>query len=166
MSVVTPLDLTTYCETIAAKAKASSAVLSRITTEVKNRWLLASAQRLRDHAAEIIEANALDCDAADGYGLTPAAIDRLRLNEKRIDEMAVALEQIARLPDPIGETIEGSIRPNGLEVRKVRVPLGTVFFIYESRPNVTVDAAAICVKSGNAVISAVARKPFIHPRHW
>lgn len=119
---------------------------------MKNRWLVASAEALRDHAADIIEANALDCEAADGYGLTPAAIDRLRLNEKRIDEMADALEQIAGLPDPIGETIEGTIRPNGLEVRKVRVPLGTVFFIYESRPNVTVDAAAICVKSGNAVI--------------
>ena len=111
-----------------------------------------AAQSLRQHAAQIIEANALDCDAADGYGLTPAAIDRLRLNEKRIDEMASALEDIAALPDPVGEIIEGSIRPNGLEVRKVRVPLGTVFFIYESRPNVTVDAAAICVKSGNAVI--------------
>lgn len=152
MSVVTPLDLTTYCESVAAKAKASTAGLGRLTADVKNRWLLASAKALRDHAADIIEANALDCEAADGYGLTPAAIDRLRLNEKRIDEMADALEQIARLPDPIGETIEGTIRPNGLEVRKVRVPLGTVFFIYESRPNVTVDAAAICVKSGNAVI--------------
>lgn len=152
MSVATPLDLTTYCETVARQAKASTAALCRLTSEVKNRWLLASAAKLREHAAEIIEANALDCDAADGYGLTPAAIDRLRLSEKRIDEMACALEQIAALPDPIGETIEGSIRPSGLEVRKVRVPLGTVFFIYESRPNVTVDAAAICVKSGNAVI--------------
>lgn len=152
MSVVTPLDLTTYCETVAAKAKASTAGLGRLNADVKNRWLLASAVALRDHAADIVEANALDCEAADGYGLTPAAIDRLQLNEKRIDEMADALEQIAGLPDPIGETIEGTIRPNGLEVRKVRVPLGTVFFIYESRPNVTVDAAAICVKSGNAVI--------------
>lgn len=152
MSVVTPLNLTTYCETVAKRAKASTSALCRLTSEVKNRWLVTSAQALRQHAAEIIEANALDCEAADGYGLTPAAIDRLRLNEKRIDEMASALEQIAALPDPVGETIEGSIRPNGLEVRKVRVPLGTVFFIYESRPNVTVDAAAICVKSGNAVI--------------
>ncbi len=137
---------------MAAKAKASTTGLLRLTTEVKNRWLRASAQMLREHTSQIIEANALDCDAAEGYGLTPAAIDRLRLNEKRIEEMAAALEQVAALPDPVGETIEGSIRPNGLEVRKVRVPLGTVFFIYESRPNVTVDAAAICVKSGNAVI--------------
>lgn len=152
MSVATPLDLTTYCESVASRAKDSTAQLCRLTSEVKNRWLLASAQSLRSHAEEIIEANALDCEAADGYGLTPAAVDRLRLNEKRIDEMASALEQIAALADPIGETIEGSVRPNGLEVRKVRVPLGTVFFIYESRPNVTVDAAAICIKSGNAVI--------------
>ena len=152
MSVVTPLNLTTYCETVAKRAKASTSALCRLTSEVKNRWLTAAAQMLREHAAEIIAANALDCDAADGYGLTPAAIDRLRLNKDRIDDMASALEQIAALPDPVGETIEGSIRPNGLEVRKVRVPLGTVFFIYESRPNVTVDAAAICVKSGNAVI--------------
>jgi glutamate-5-semialdehyde dehydrogenase len=152
VSVVTPLDLSTYCDTVARRAKASTVELARLTADVKNRWLKAAAHALRQHAAQIIAANALDCDAADDYGLTPAAVDRLRLNEKRIDEMAGALEQIAALPDPIGETIEGSVRPNGLEVRKVRVPLGTVFFIYESRPNVTVDAAAICVKSGNAVI--------------
>ncbi len=152
MSVVTASDLTTYCESVAKRAKASTTLLGRLTAEIKNRWLLSSAAALRKQAEQIIAANELDCAAADGYGLTPAAIDRLRLNEKRIGDIADALIQIAALPDPVGETIEGSIRPNGLEVRKVRVPLGTVFFIYESRPNVTVDAAAICVKSGNAVI--------------
>ena len=90
--------------------------------------------------------------AAPGYGLTDAAIDRLRLNRKRIEEIAVGLEQIAELADPIGELIRTTNRPNGLRIDKVRVPLGVVFFIYESRPNVTADAAAICVKSGNAVI--------------
>ncbi len=90
--------------------------------------------------------------AAPGYGLSDAAIDRLRLNHKRIDEIAAGLEQVADLPDPIGEIIRTTNRPNGLRIEKVRVPLGVVFFIYESRPNVTADAAAICVKSGNAVI--------------
>src|SRR5207342_367175 len=90
--------------------------------------------------------------AAPGYGLTDAAIDRLRLSRPRIDAIAGALEQIATLTDPIGEVIRTTERPNGLTINKVRVPLGVVFFIYESRPNVTADAAAICVKSGNAVI--------------
>ncbi|MCC6508712.1 MAG: glutamate-5-semialdehyde dehydrogenase, partial [Pirellulaceae bacterium] len=152
MLVATPVDLRAYCDTVAQRAKARTSGWAGLRPEIKNAWLRRCAAGLRAKSAEIIEANLLDCEAAHEYGLTPAAIDRLRLNEKRIDEMAVALEQIAALPDPVGETIEGSIRPNGLEVRKVRVPLGTVFFIYESRPNVTVDAAAICVKSGNAVI--------------
>ena len=84
--------------------------------------------------------------------MTEAQIDRLTLTPDRIDGIAQALSEIAALPDPIGETIESSVRPNGLEVAKLRVPLGVVFFIYESRPNVTADAAAICIKSGNAVI--------------
>jgi glutamate-5-semialdehyde dehydrogenase len=90
--------------------------------------------------------------AAPGYGLTHAEVDRLRLDGKRIEEIAAGLEQIAGLPDPIGKLIRTTNRPNGLRIDKVRVPLGVVFFIYESRPNVTADAAAICVKSGNAVI--------------
>jgi glutamate-5-semialdehyde dehydrogenase len=101
---------------------------------------------------ELIAANDLDIAAAPEYGLSDAAIDRLRLTPKRLAEMATALEEIAMFPDPIGQIIESSMRPNGIEVQKVRVPLGVVFFIYESRPNVTSDAAAICVKSGNAVI--------------
>ena len=99
--------------------------------------------------------------AAPGYGLTDAAINRLRLSRKRIDEIAVGLEQIAELADPIGELIRTTDRPNGLQIDKVRVPLGVVFFIYESRPNVTADAAANCVKSGNAVILAAAKKRYI-----
>ena len=119
---------------------------------MKNRWLNESAQALRAGVPAILAANANDIEAAPGYGLTDAQIDRLVLNEERIDGIATALEQISMLPDPIGQTIEGSVRPNGLEINKVRVPLGVVFFIYESRPNVTADAAAICLKSGNAVI--------------
>ena len=120
--------------------------------ETKNAWLRSAAQQLREQAAQMLEANAEDIAAAPGFGLTEAQIDRLRLNAKRIDEIAVGLEEVAALPDPIGEVIESSVRPNGLQILKTRVPLGVVFFIYESRPNVTADAAAICVKSGNAVI--------------
>ena len=107
---------------------------------------------LREQAASIQQQNQADIDAAPDFGLTDAQIDRLRLTDERIESITVALEEIAALPDPIGEIIESTVRPNGLEILKVRVPLGVVFFIYESRPNVTADAAAICVKSGNAVI--------------
>lgn len=152
MSVATSIDLQAYCEAIAQRAKGSTSQLAGLRSQIKNDWLLSCAESLRQKSVQIIAANAVDCEAAAGHGLKPAAIDRLRLDEKRIHDICRGLEEIAALGDPIGETIQGSIRPNGLEVRKVRVPLGTVFFIYESRPNVTVDAAAICVKSGNAVI--------------
>lgn len=119
-----------------------------------------SAQALRGSVDTIVDANERDIEAAKEYGLSLAAIDRLRLDASRIEALAYGLDEIRSLPDPIGEVIEGSVRPNGLEVRKVRVPLGTVFFIYESRPNVTVDAAAICVKSGNAVILRGGKEAF------
>ncbi len=146
------LDLQTYCHKMAVGAKAAANELASCSTGLKNRWLLESADALVQAAPEIVSANALDVAAAPDYGLTDAAIDRLKLDVQGIAKIAQALRDVAALPDPIGETIEGYKRPNGLEIRKVRVPLGTVFFIYESRPNVTVDAAAICVKSGNAVI--------------
>ncbi|MAQ91191.1 MAG: glutamate-5-semialdehyde dehydrogenase [Rhodopirellula sp.] len=145
-------DLAQYCRTVAENAHKASAKLQLVSGELKNRWLNESAQALRAGVPAILAANANDIEAAPGYGLTDAQIDRLVLNEERIDGIATALEQISMLPDPIGQTIEGSVRPNGLEINKVRVPLGVVFFIYESRPNVTADAAAICLKSGNAVI--------------
>lgn len=144
--------LSDYCLDVARRAQAASAELAIVPSVLKNAWLRRSAVALRERFTEIQQANGLDLSAAHGYGLTDAAIDRLKLTQKTVDGMARALEEIAALQDPIGETIEGSVRPNGLEIRKVRVPLGVVFFIYESRPNVTVDAAAICVKSGNAVI--------------
>jgi len=134
------------------RAKQAAAALAQVRGEQKNAWLRESAARLRESAAQILAANAEDVAAAPGYGLAAAAIDRLRLNSKRIDEIAIGLEQVAALPDPVGEVIESSVRPNGLQILKTRVPLGVVFFIYESRPNVTADAAAICLKSGNAVI--------------
>jgi glutamate-5-semialdehyde dehydrogenase len=145
-------DLQAYCVQVAKAAKAASAALMDATGAQKDSWLRQSAALLRQRTPEVLEANAQDLAAAPGYGLTDAQVDRLRLTPKRIEEMATALEEIAMLPDPVGEVIESCVRPNGLEVAKVRVPLGVVFFIYESRPNVTADAAAICVKSGNAVI--------------
>jgi glutamate-5-semialdehyde dehydrogenase len=152
MSIASEPDLDTYCADVAARAKRASMQLANTPTGIKNEWLRRSAQLLRDNEDRIIEANAQDLAAAPGYGLTAAAIDRLKLNTKRIEEIAAALEQIASLPDPIGDLMRTTDRPNGLRIEKVRVPLGVVFFIYESRPNVTADAAAICVKSGNAVI--------------
>lgn len=144
--------LNEYCKRVATQAREASRVLATLPTRTKNMWLLRSADALLQSLDTITAANRLDLAAAHGYGLTEAAIDRLRLDGPRVEAIASAMRDIATLPDPVGETIEGHVRPNGLEIRKVRVPLGTVFFIYESRPNVTVDAAAICVKSGNAVI--------------
>ena len=145
-------DLKEYCVETAQRAKAAAAELARVTGEQKQKWLRLSARLLAERSVALAEANHLDLKAAPGYGLTDAQIDRLRLTPERIEGIAKALEEVAMLPDPVGEVISSSVRPNGLDVQKVRVPLGVVFFIYESRPNVTADAAALCVKSGNAVI--------------
>ena len=145
-------DLRSYCHHVAEAAKQASRELVAIPTATKNEWLRESASALRNAQSEIVAANEKDLAAAPGFGLTDAQTDRLRLNAERIEGIAAALEQVAGLNDPIGQVLESSTRPNGLEIKKVRVPLGVVFFIYESRPNVTADAAAICVKSGNAVI--------------
>ncbi len=152
MATATQIDLDKYCADVAARAKRASARLAVTSTDVKNRWLRRSAELLRENTNRIEAANEHDVAAAPGYGLTDSQIDRLKLNRKRIEEISAGLEQIAALPDPIGEVMRSTQRPNGLRIDKVRVPLGVVFFIYESRPNVTADAAAICVKSGNAVI--------------
>lgn len=152
MSATIENSLAETCRAIGQRAKAASGDLAVLDTAVKNRWLLESAARLVAATDEIIAANALDLAAAPGYGLDAAAIDRLRLDAPRIAAIAQGLREVAALPDPIGEVIDGFTRPGGLQILKRRVPLGVVFFIYESRPNVTADAAAICVKSGNAVI--------------
>jgi glutamate-5-semialdehyde dehydrogenase len=145
-------DLPELCAGLARRAKAASTLLAQAPTTAKNRWLLAAASAIEARQGELLEANAKDIAAAPGFGLNAAAIDRLTLNAKRIAAMAEGLRQVATLPDPVGEVREATLRPNGLQVMKVGVPLGVVFFIYESRPNVTADAAALCVKSGNAVI--------------
>lgn len=152
MAVAETNDLERYCREVAERAKGASRELSSLRGNVKNDWLRASAESLRSNWQEIAAANESDLRAAPEFGLSTAAIDRLRLDRDRIGQIADGLLQVAALPDPVGELIEGQVRPNGLRLQKVRVPLGVVFFIYESRPNVTADAAAICVKSGNAVI--------------
>jgi glutamate-5-semialdehyde dehydrogenase len=145
-------ELTTLCREMAERAKAAAQALATVATADKDRWLLAAADALEARTAELLDANAQDIAAAPGFGLTAAAIDRLKLTPARIKSAAAGLRQVATMPDPVGEVREGGVRPNGLQVLKVGVPLGVVFFIYESRPNVTVDAAGLCVKSGNAVI--------------
>ncbi|MBI2823089.1 MAG: glutamate-5-semialdehyde dehydrogenase [Planctomycetia bacterium] len=152
MATAERVDLRQYCLDVAHRAKAASERLATAPGELKQRWLLRSAALLRERRTDLAAANALDLAAAPGFGLTPAQVDRLRLTPAVIESMAVGLEEVAALAEPIGEVIESTKRPSGIEVTKVRVPLGVVFFIYESRPNVTADAAAICVKSGNAVI--------------
>lgn len=134
------------------KAKAVARVLATATESQKNKALLSMAKALREKQEFIIQANKEDLTAGEQKGLSKALLDRLMLNAKRIDEMAQGLESIAALPDPVGEVISMWTRPNGLQIGKMRVPLGVVGIIYESRPNVTVDAAGLCLKTGNAVL--------------
>ncbi len=152
MAVAESFDLRRYCLDTAKRAQHASQRLACLRGDIKSAWLRRAAELLRTQQETLAEANAQDIAAAPQFGLSAAQIDRLRLTPAVIESMAAGLEEIAALPEPIGEVIESSVRPNGLQIQKVRVPLGVVFFIYESRPNVTADAAAICVKSGNAVI--------------
>ena len=134
-----------------AKAKAASRTLA-VAGEKKNDALKAIAKALIENQDKIIEANKLDLENGEKNGLSAALIDRLRLDEGRIKGVADGVLEVAALPDPIGTVISGSTRPNGMEIRRVRVPLGVIGIIFESRPNVTVDAAVLCLKSGNACI--------------
>ena len=149
-----------YCENVARKAKAASLRMASVTGAQKNAMLQHAARLITERTALLLAENQKDIDAAPGYGLTEAETDRLLLNPKRLAEIVTALEEIMLFPDPIGQVISSNVRPNGLDIQKVRVPLGVVFFIYESRPNVTPDAAAICVKSGNAVILRGGKEAF------
>jgi glutamate-5-semialdehyde dehydrogenase len=136
-------------------AEAARAAVDRLAiarTEAKNLALTAAAQTIRARQADILAANARDVAEAERQGLSPAMRDRLLLNPARAEAMAKGLEDVATLPDPVGQTIAEWTRPNGLKIARVRVPLGVIGVIYESRPNVTADAAALCLKSGNAVI--------------
>lgn len=141
-----------YARTLGDKARCAARALATVTGAQKRKWLEHAADQLVVRAGELVEENAKDIERAPEYGLSSAAVDRLTLSRPRLEGMAAALREVLLLPDPVGQVLDGEIRPNGLSVSRVRVPLGVVFFIYESRPNVTVDAAALCVKSGNAVI--------------
>jgi glutamate-5-semialdehyde dehydrogenase len=141
-----------YSQTLARNSRLAAAALAPLAAGKKNAWLQRVANNLRVRSAEIVAANEIDMSAGAAAGLSSAMLDRLKLTADRIEALAKAVEHIISLPDPVGEVIEGQRRPNGLFISRVRVPLGVVFFIYESRPNVTIDAAALCVKSGNAVI--------------
>jgi glutamate-5-semialdehyde dehydrogenase len=138
-------------ETCAA-AKRASRTLATVGSAVKDAALEAIAAALIDQTPQILEANARDLEAGRESGLSDALLDRLALSERRIADMAAGVRKIVSLPDPVGEVIDGSRLPNGLEVRKVRVPLGVVAVVYEARPNVTIDATALCLKSGNAAV--------------
>ncbi len=137
---------------MAALAREASHQMAKLSSEVKNRLLVSMADALLLSATEIIDANLKDLEAGREKGLAEAMLDRLMLNESRIAGMADALREVAALPDPVGSVANMSIRPNGLSVGKMRIPLGVIGIIYESRPNVTSDAAALCLKAGNAVI--------------
>ncbi len=136
----------------ARRAKTAAAVLAVLPSSVKDAALRSMAAALRDHVAEVLTANAADVDAAVEAGTQEALVDRLRLTESRVEAMATGLEQLATLPDPVGTVVRGSVLPNGLHLQQIRVPMGVVAIIYEARPNVTVDAAGIALKAGNAAL--------------
>jgi glutamate-5-semialdehyde dehydrogenase len=146
---------TTILDLVTAKAKSAKTAarkLANVSSDIKNSALLMMADNILKSNDKLKEENQKDIKAAQEKGLAPALIDRLTLTDKRIDEMADGLRQIAALPDPVGEVMRMWRRPNGLLIGKMRVPLGVVGIIYESRPNVTADAAGLCIKSGNAVV--------------
>src|SRR4051794_33004874 len=136
--------MTTYAEDLALRARAASRLLAIVSTGQKNRWLLHAADALEARTAAILDANAGDIREASQ--LSAANVDRLRLTPARVRAAAEGLRQIAALPDPVGRVLDSRDRPNGLHIDKISVPLGVIFFIYESRPNVTIDAAGLCVK--------------------
>jgi glutamate-5-semialdehyde dehydrogenase len=145
-------DLLQRVTEIARTAKKASRALALAPTAVRDAALRAAAQALRADEAAILEANVKDLAAAKAKGLTDAMTDRLRLDHARLEDIAVACEAVAKLPDPVGEVTEDWTRPNGLRIIRRRVPIGLVAIIFESRPNVTVDAAALCLKSGNGCV--------------
>ncbi len=146
------MDLATEILNLGRRAKAASRELARLSTAQKDAGLLAMADSLGSHHDAVLTANALDVEAAQTAGLSGAMIDRLRLDEKRLAAMADGIRTVAALADPVGETIRAWTRPNGISITKRRVPIGVVGIIYESRPNVTSDAAVLCTKTGNAAL--------------
>ena len=146
------MNLQSELEQMGRQAKAAARQLAVLSTIDKNKALQNMADALEEGQDKILSANDIDIVAGKAKGLSPALIDRLKLTPERVRAMADGLRQVAALPDPIGESLSGMRRPNGLDIQKIRVPLGVVAMIYEARPNVTVDAAGLCLKTGNAVI--------------
>jgi glutamate-5-semialdehyde dehydrogenase len=146
------MDIKAYMQDLGIAARESSRVLARAGTALKNNALLAIASRLNDSRHNLLAANAVDMENSLANGLDAALLDRLELNDERIDGMIEGLKQVAALQDPIGEITDMGFRPSGIQLGKMRVPLGVIGIIYESRPNVTIDAASLCLKSGNATI--------------
>jgi len=141
-----------YMQTLGEQARAASRAMARATTQDKNRALLAIADEIRQQREALRAANAEDMTRGRENGLDAALLDRLELTDGRIDTMIEGLEQVAALPDPVGEITDMKYRPSGIQIGKMRVPLGVIGIIYESRPNVTIEAASLCLKSGNAAI--------------
>ncbi len=149
---IRPIDIEAYVADVGRRARAASRAMARAPSAAKDRALAATAAAIRRAAPALQAANAKDLEAARAAGLDAAVVDRLALTDKVIESMAAGLEQIVMLPDPIGEIGELRFRPTGIQVGRMRVPLGVIGIIYESRPNVTIDAAGLCIKSGNATI--------------
>ena len=146
------MDIQTYMHQLGSQARAASRALAAASSAAKDEALLAMAAAIRSRSAELLAANALDLEAARNAGLDAALVERLALTARGVEAMALGLEQIAALPDPVGEITDVKRRPSGIQVGHMRVPLGVIGIIYEARPNVTADAAALCLKSGNAAI--------------
>lgn len=146
------MDVAAHVEGKARAAREAARILALAPTKTKNEALYQMARGLEEKAAMVLDANRADLERARATAPNRAFLDRLTLTDNRLEEMASALRQVASLPDPVGETVEVWRRPSGLEIARVRVPLGVIGFIYESRPNVTADAAGLCLKSGNAVL--------------
>ena len=153
-------DIATQVREICLSARQAAAKLALASTERKNAALQQLAKLIRENESEILKVNRLDVDAAQALGMASAMLDRLRLTPAILHDMIDGLEQMINLPDPVGEVEEMGLRPNGLTVGRMRVPLGVIGFIYESRPNVTIDAAALCLKSGNAVVLKGGKEAF------
>ncbi len=152
MNAPVTLDAEALIQRMGRSARAAAVVLARTPTTVKAKALQAAATAMRARSAEILAANAKDMERGQANGLTGAMLDRLKLDEKRLEGIAAGLEAVSALPDPVGQKIDSSTRPNGLVLERVRVPLGVIGIIYESRPNVTADAGALALMSGNAAI--------------
>jgi glutamate-5-semialdehyde dehydrogenase len=153
-------DPQSYVEQLGRRARLASRVLATLDGNTRIAILRKIAASLRENVQALLQANAKDIEAAQSASLAPALIKRLELSEKKIESMAEGVEQIAAQTDPVGQIIEGYVRPNGLRIQKVRSPLGVVLFFYESRPNVTSDAAALCIKSANAIILRGGKEAF------